>query len=89
MGSLSSKPLPFIFVLLIIFPTIIQASVLAIDYGADFTKVSLMKPGVPFDVVLNRDSKRKIASSVAWKGEERLFGGDAVNIVRIFLPADD
>jgi len=43
-----------------------------------------MKPGVPFDVVLNRDSKRKIASSVAWKGEERLFGADAVNIVRCF-----
>ncbi|PVF96398.1 actin-like ATPase domain-containing protein [Serendipita vermifera] len=43
-----------------------------------------MKPGVPFDVVLNKDSKRKIASSVAWKGEERLFGGDAVNIATRF-----
>lgn len=59
----------------------VSASVLAIDYGTDFTKVSLMKPGVPFDVVLNRDSKRKIASSVAWKGNERLFGADATNIV--------
>jgi hypoxia up-regulated 1 len=84
MGSLSSKSQSFLFILLVIFPAIIRASVLAIDYGSDFTKVSLMKPGVPFDVVLNRDSKRKIASSVAWKGEERLFGSDAVGIVRTF-----
>lgn len=88
MGSqLSSlhKSQSFLLFLLVVFPQIIRASVLAIDYGADFTKVSLMKPGVPFDVVLDRDSKRKIASSVAWKGEERLFGSDAVNIVRLFL----
>lgn len=40
-----------------------------------------MKPGIPFDVLLNKDSKRKIQSSVAWKGEERLFGSDAYNLV--------
>lgn len=56
---------------------------LAIDYGTDFIKASLMKPGVAFDVLLNRDSKRKIAASVAWKGDERLFGADALNVVRI------
>lgn len=61
------------------------ASVLAIDYGSDWIKASLMKPGVPFDVLLNKDSKRKIQSSVAWKNTDRLFGGDAANIVRILL----
>jgi hypothetical protein len=66
-----------------IYTTTTAASVLAIDYGTDFIKASLMKPGVAFDVLLNRDSKRKIASSIAWKGDERLFGTDAVNIVRI------
>lgn len=40
-----------------------------------------MKPGVPFDVLLNKDSKRKIQSSVGWKGHDRLFGSDAFNIV--------
>lgn len=44
-----------------------------------------MKPGLPFDVLLNKDSKRKIQSSVAWKGEERLFGSDAFNLVRLHL----
>ncbi|KAG8809977.1 lumenal Hsp70 protein, partial [Serendipita sp. 401] len=84
---MSSKPaaLQRLFLFLVLFfPTLITASVLAIDYGTDFTKVSLMKPGMPFDVILNRDSKRKIASSVAWKGEERLFGADATNIAPRF-----
>ena len=64
------------------------ASVLAIDYGADYIKASLMKPGLPFDVLLNKDSKRKIHSSVAWKNGERLFGQDAYNLVstsRVFI----
>lgn len=61
----------------------VLAIVLAIDYGSDFMKASLMKPGVPFDVLLNKDSKRKIQSSVAWKRDDRLFGGDAFNVVRI------
>lgn len=42
-----------------------------------------MKPGVPFDVLLNKDSKRKIQSSVAWKRDDRLFGSDAANLVRV------
>lgn len=54
----------------------IQAAVLAIDYGAEFTKLSLVKPGVPFDVVLDRDSKRKISSVVGWKRDERVFGAE-------------
>lgn len=58
-----------------------SAAILAIDYGTEWIKASLMKPGVPFDVLLNRDSKRKIQSSVAWKGDDRLFGSDAFNIV--------
>ncbi|KAG9085799.1 lumenal Hsp70 protein [Ceratobasidium sp. 370] len=63
------------------------ASILAVDYGSDTMKVALMKPGVPFDVVLDRDSKRKIASVVGWKGEDRLFGQDGRNLATRF-PAD-
>ncbi|CAE6459280.1 unnamed protein product [Rhizoctonia solani] len=63
------------------------ASILAVDYGADTMKVALMKPGVPFDVVLDRDSKRKIASVVGWKGEDRLFGQDGRNLATRF-PSD-
>lgn len=64
-----------------------SASLLAIDYGSEWIKASLIKPGVPFDVLLNRDSKRKIQSSVSWKGDERLFGSDAFNLVSTLLTA--
>ena len=43
-----------------------------------------MKPGVPFDVLLNKDSKRKISSVVSWKKGDRLFGQDAFNIVCLY-----
>ncbi|KZP23371.1 hypothetical protein FIBSPDRAFT_737542, partial [Athelia psychrophila] len=42
----------------------------------DWIKASLMKPSLPFDVLLNKDSKRKIQSSVGWKKNDRLFGSD-------------
>ena len=54
----------------------IRAAVLAIDYGAEFTKLSLVKPGVAFDVLLDRDSKRKIQSVVGWKRDDRVFGAE-------------
>jgi hypothetical protein len=61
---------------LLILGPVIQAAVLAIDYGTEFTKLSLVKPGVPFDVILDRDSKRKISSVVGWKREDRVFGAE-------------
>lgn len=63
----------FSFLLLLLAPSL-RAAVLAIDYGAEFTKLSLVKPGVPLDVVLDRDSKRKIQSVVGWKRDDRVFG---------------
>ncbi|TFY61703.1 hypothetical protein EVG20_g6959 [Dentipellis fragilis] len=77
--------LAFLFLLsLSFFSSVFAANVLAIDYGADWIKASLMKPGLPFDVLLNKDSKRKIQSSVAWKNGERLFGSDAFNLATRF-----
>ncbi|KAH9954483.1 actin-like ATPase domain-containing protein [Russula dissimulans] len=64
--------------------TTLAATVLAIDYGSDFIKASLIKPGTPFDVLLDKDSKRKIRSSVAWKNGERVFGQDAFNLATRF-----
>ena len=72
----------FLSLLFLGLPSISFAAVLAIDYGSDWIKASLMKPGVPFDVLLNKDSKRKIQSSVAWKRDDRLFGTEAFNMVR-------
>jgi hypoxia up-regulated 1 len=58
-----------------------EAAVVAIDYGTDWFKVALVKPGIPLDIVLNRDSKRKTQSALTIRGEERVYGADAVNLV--------
>ena len=71
---LDKMRLPCLVALVCLASPAIRAAVLAIDYGAEFTKLSLVKPGVPFDVVLDRDSKRKIQSVVGWKRDDRVFG---------------
>ena len=68
-------------------PSSVLATVLAIDYGAEFITASLMKPGLPFDVLLNKDSKRKISSAVGGKRGDRVFGGDAVQLVSLLVRA--
>ncbi|RGB32887.1 Hsp70 protein [Rhizophagus diaphanus] len=60
--------------------SLIEAAVIAIDYGTDWFKVALVKPGIPLDIVLNRDSKRKTQSALTIRGEERIYGSDAVNL---------
>ncbi len=61
--------------------SVTEAAVMAIDYGTDWFKVALVKPGIPLDIVLNRDSKRKTQSVLTIRGEERIYGADAVNLV--------
>ncbi|KAM5537435.1 hypothetical protein V8D89_008954 [Ganoderma adspersum] len=75
---------PFFCLWLSLWSESVLGSILAIDYGADFIKASLMKPGQPFDVLLNRDSKRKMQATVGWKHKDRLFGQDAANIAGRF-----
>lgn len=78
--------IPSLLTLLFVLRPLARAAVLAIDYGAEFTKLSLVKPGAPLDVVLDRDSKRKIQSVVGWKREDRVFGQEgkmAVSVVEV------
>ncbi|KAK6539980.1 lumenal Hsp70 protein [Orbilia ellipsospora] len=66
-----------------------SASILGIDYGSEFIKAALVKPGIPMEIVLTKDSKRKEVAAVAFKPKssthvpgtspERLYGVDAVN----------
>ncbi|KAF7373516.1 Actin-like ATPase domain-containing protein [Mycena sanguinolenta] len=79
--------IPLALALVSLLPRSTLASVLAIDYGTDWMKASVMSPGVPFDVLLNKDSKRKIQASVGWKKTDRLFSTDAFNLASRF-PSD-
>ena len=63
--------------------TMTNAALLGIDFGSKFTKVSLVKPGVPFQIVTNTASKRKTSSMVGLTAEgERLYAGDADNYIK-------
>ena len=76
------------------------SAVLGIDLGTEYIKAALVKPGVPLDIVLTKDSKRKETAAVAFKGTktrvntvndenfpERIYGGDAVALSARF-PGD-
>lgn len=65
------------------FVSLIQASVIGIDFGTDWFKVSIVKPGVPLDIVLNRESKRKTNAIITLRDHIRYFGSDSVAIVSI------
>jgi len=53
------------------------AMVLGIDLGQEYSKVALVKPGTPFEIMHNVQSKRKTPSAVAFYKGERMFAGDA------------
>lgn len=63
--------------------TPVDAAVMAIDYGTDWFKVALVKPGIPFDIVLNAESKRKTQSAINIRGDNRAFGSEALSLVQI------
>ncbi|KAI6711442.1 hypothetical protein PZA11_003227 [Diplocarpon coronariae] len=75
-------------VLYLLSSTALAASaVLGVDLGTEYIKAALVKPGIPLDIVLTKDSRRKEISAVAFKpakviksGEfpERVYGSDAV-----------
>ncbi|GAA5930859.1 uncharacterized protein JCM15063_002480 [Sporobolomyces koalae] len=65
-------------------PAASAASLLAIDYGTDSFKASLVKPGVPFDVLLTKEGKRKVPTLVSIRGQDRFVGGDAANLATRF-----
>ncbi|KAM3422799.1 Hypoxia up-regulated protein 1 [Cercospora zeina] len=90
-GALS--PLTTCLALLLLFTTTASAAVLGIDFGTLNIKAALVKPGVPLDIVLTKDSKRKETAALAFKPTrdeknnivaqegsfpERAYGGDAL-----------
>ncbi|ULT83438.1 hypothetical protein L3Y34_012579 [Caenorhabditis briggsae] len=46
---------------------------MSIDLGSQFIKIGLVKPGVPMDIVLNKESRRKTPNVISFKNDERFF----------------
>jgi hypoxia up-regulated 1 len=47
---------------------------MSIDVGSQFLKIGLVKPGIPMETVLNKESQRKTANLIAFHNGERYFG---------------
>jgi len=61
-------------------PAPTQAAVMGVDFGSEFIKVASVKPGTPFHIVVDEQSKRKVPAVVAFDHGERHFGNGAVQL---------
>lgn len=101
-GKRRFSPLFTIISLLFLFAHSASAAsaVLGIDLGTEYIKAALVKPGIPLEIVLTKDSKRKEAAAVAFKPTnskalkseentfpERIYGADALALSARF-PSD-
>lgn len=54
-----------------------SVAVMSVDLGSEWMKIAIVSPGVPMEIALNKESKRKTASLVAFHNGERTFGEEA------------
>lgn len=62
------------------------SAVIGVDIGTEYFKATLVKPGIPLEIVLSKDSKRKESAAIAFKPTrdssdpfpERFYGGNAL-----------
>ncbi|XP_050433030.1 hypoxia up-regulated protein 1 [Adelges cooleyi] len=55
-------------------------AVMSVDLGSEWMKVAIVSPGVPMEIALNKESKRKTPTAVSFRNGERTFGEDALTI---------
>lgn len=56
------------------------AAVMSVDLGSEWMKVGVVSPGVPMEIALNRESKRKTPAIIAFRDNTRTIGEDAQTI---------
>ena len=61
----------------------VSSSVIGIDYGTDWIKVSVIKPGGVIETVLNRESKRKTNAVLNIRNGIRYYGIEAATLVLV------
>lgn len=94
-----SSPRSLLLCVAVLFSTNVSAiaAVLGVDLGTEYIKAALVKPGIPLEIVLTKDSRRKETSAVAFKPfqnapksgayPERAYGSDAMALSARF-PSD-
>ncbi|XP_074018440.1 hypoxia up-regulated protein 1 [Numenius arquata] len=61
-------------------PAAEAVAVMSVDVGSESMKIAIVKPGVPMEIVLNKESRRKTPVAVSLKENERLFGDSALGM---------
>ncbi|KAL2024375.1 hypothetical protein VTK56DRAFT_8857 [Thermocarpiscus australiensis] len=99
MARTASSPLSILLCAIFFFSAHVCAvsAVLGIDLGTEYIKAALVKPGIPLEIVLTKDSRRKELSAVTFKPSpngpkkgsypERAYGSDAIALAPRF-PGD-
>ncbi|CAF4816222.1 unnamed protein product [Rotaria socialis] len=59
--------------------TVDGLAVMSVDLGIEYMKIAIVKPGIPMEIVLNKESRRKTPVIVAIKGKDREFGEAAIS----------
>ena len=59
---------------------VIDASILGIDFGTQYMKIAIVRPGYPFEIVTDLSSKRKTPSAIVFDENTRSYGYDALSM---------
>lgn len=59
---------------------VLGGAVMSVDLGSEWMKVGIVSPGVPLEIALNKESKRKTPVIIAYRDGQRFVGEDAVTI---------
>jgi len=74
------SPLLYLCLVLVGLDLSLGVAVMSVDIGAEWMKVAVVSPGVPMEIALNPESKRKTSVAVSIKDGERKFGSDAMAV---------
>eukprot|EP00090_Calanus_glacialis_P002224 TRINITY_DN1166_c0_g1_i2.p1 TRINITY_DN1166_c0_g1~~TRINITY_DN1166_c0_g1_i2.p1 ORF type:complete len:1014 (-),score=434.62 TRINITY_DN1166_c0_g1_i2:191-3232(-) len=77
---MKSSPLLLLGLSLVGLDMALGVAVMSVDIGAEWMKVAVVSPGVPMEIALNPESKRKTSVAVSIKDGERKFGSDAMGV---------
>nr|CAD7392844.1 unnamed protein product [Timema cristinae] len=61
-------------------PETYAVAVMSVDLGSEWMKIAIVSPGVPMEIALNKESKRKTPVTIAFRDGERTFGEDATTV---------
>lgn len=62
------------------FQHVVGLAVMSVDFGSEWMKVGIVSPGVPMEIALNKESKRKTPAVISFRDNVRLFGEDAQTV---------